>query len=373
MSAGYYENLGEINYFIPNSLYKIEPSVYLNDEVMYLYGEVVANLSKVNTLINIIPSTLTYIKLYNAIEVSSSLSIEGVEINFLDIIKELPNDKNEQISTDMQLAFNYLKAININSYQKDLENNEIQFQSTIKNSNKIVNFNINNEFKTGEYRKKSIRIADFIPAPAVKITQLMDELESYLREKNSLPLILKIAVVTAQIELIYPFIINNGYTTRIITLLMLVNFKILELPIISPSFFFNNNQESYYKKIRELYLTGNFKNWILYFLNVINTAAIDAYKSIINVVELKNSIISHINTDKNFYKMRQTALNVLEIIFEFPIINVQELRKRLGKAYNTAEHLIQQFLNCEILFQGNQQKRNKIYHFNPYLQLILKQ
>ncbi|HCE59298.1 MAG TPA: hypothetical protein DEQ74_00455 [Wolbachia sp.] len=64
-------------------------------------------------------------------------------------------------------------------------------------------------------------------------------------------------------------------------------------------------------------------------------------------------------------------MQALNILFQLPIINIKELSKRLDKAYNTVNNLILQFVEIKVLVEDkNNKKRNKLYRFEVYLELL---
>lgn len=70
--------------------------------------------------------------------------------------------------------------------------------------------------------------------------------------------------------------------------------------------------------------------------------------------------------------MRATALQALNVLFQSPIITVKALSSGIGKAYNTADHLIEQFIKAGILQEADKKRRGKCYRFDAYLNLLEK-
>src|SRR4030095_3138451 len=119
---------------------------------------------------------------------------------------------------------------------------------------------------------------------------------------------------------------------------------------------------------------GDFEGWIKYYLTAIEQSSYDAYQRA-KEIELLDQAIKHIiSTDKIFNKIQKTAEQALPILFEFPLINATQLSVHLNKSYNTANNLIKQFISGGILVSvESQQKRNKLYQFKQYLNLLEKE
>lgn len=52
---------------------------------------------------------------------------------------------------------------------------------------------------------------------------------------------------------------------------------------------------------------------------------------------------------------------------------MRALSEEIGKAYNTADHLIQQFIKADILEESEEKHRGRCYRFEAYLRLLEKQ
>ncbi|MBS1988478.1 hypothetical protein JST56_05825 [Candidatus Dependentiae bacterium] len=60
----------------------------------------------------------------------------------------------------------------------------------------------------------------------------------------------------------------------------------------------------------------------------------------------------------------------MNVLFHKPIIEINEVSDSIDKTYNTANNIIKQFIDVGIVFENKEQKRNKLYRFEPYLKLL---
>jgi predicted transcriptional regulator len=74
-----------------------------------------------------------------------------------------------------------------------------------------------------------------------------------------------------------------------------------------------------------------------------------------------------------FTKIRETAIAVLELLFIQPIAGVTALSEKLGKAYNTIQNILKEFTRHNIVSKSIIHKRNKLYRFDSYLEIIEKE
>jgi hypothetical protein len=54
-------------------------------------------------------------------------------------------------------------------------------------------------------------------------------------------------------------------------------------------------------------------------------------------------------------------------------MGIKEMSLGIGKAYNTAHNIIMHFMDLGIVSENKEQKRNKLYRFDPYLKLLEKE
>ncbi len=71
--------------------------------------------------------------------------------------------------------------------------------------------------------------------------------------------------------------------------------------------------------------------------------------------------------------MHEQLSRTLLLLFQFPIINAKELAAQLDKSYNAANKLIAYFVNKGILHEIGEKKRNKLFQFKQYLELLEKE
>ncbi len=176
-----------------------------------------------------------------------------------------------------------------------------------------------------------------------------------------------------QFETIHPFLDGNGRIVRLLIVLMLMNNDLLKLPVLYPSYYFKKYHFEYYQKLDRVGAHGDFEGWIYYYLKIIRDSAIDAYKRVEEIENLETKLRKLIHTDPGFSKIKETASQVLDVLFSQPITGIAEVSQKLGKAYNTIQKSLNEFLKQDLISENILHKRNKIYRFEPYLVLLEKE
>jgi len=370
--TGTYEKLGPIEYFTPHPLPPHNPPFVMNEEIIALYGAAMRQLGQLNEITGRLPNEKRFIKAYVIKEALLSSAIEGIHTTLLDVFTQ--PTMGSKPSKETQLVLNYTKALTIACTMIKDDNLPIASRVILKAHKELMHLDDEDKATPGHYRKQAVRVGNLIPAQAQKIPVLMGDLAKFINTDDSLPALIKAGLAHVQFETIHPFLDGNGRIGRLLIVLMLIDSKLLSTPIIYPSYYFKKYRYEYYIHLDRVRTHGDFEGWIKYYLTPIEQSSYDAYQRA-KEIELLDQAIKHIiSTDKIFNKIQKTAEQALSILFEFPLINATQLSVHLNKSYNTANNLIKQFISGGILVSvESQQKRNKLYQFKQYLNLLEKE
>ncbi|WP_168463905.1 Fic family protein [Wolbachia endosymbiont of Ctenocephalides felis wCfeT] len=339
-----------------------DPPLSFSNNIAILHGEAMIKLGQLNEMAERLPNVERFVKAYIIKEALLSSAIEGIHTTLLDVFTQ--EISLTRPSKQTQLVISYTKALNI--ALNSIKNSTIS--QTILAANKEL---MRLDESSGEYRVDSVRVGDLIAAPASEVINLMSNLEDYIKTHNELPSLIKAGLVHVQFEIIHPFIDGNGRIGRLLIVILLIHYGLLSTPILYPSYYFKKNHFDYYRYLDRVRTHGDFEGWIEYYLNAIKDSCFDAYCRAKNIEKLERDLINTIQVSQHFSNIRETALQALNILFQLPIINIKELSKKLNKAYNTVNNLILQFIEARILVEDDDnKKRNKLYRFEPYLELL---
>jgi Fic family protein len=211
---------------------------------------------------------------------------------------------------------------------------------------------------------------DIIYTPPVGERLLRDKLgnwEQFIHSKNDLDPIVKMAVAHYQFEAIHPFTDGNGRTGRVINLLMLVQYELLDMPILYLSRYIIHNKGKYYDLLLRVTSEGAWEPWILYMLSATaDTAAwtLRKIKAIREHVEATTEIVK-----KKLPKIYSREL--IEVIFVQPYTRIENLIDADIAKRQTASIYLNALVEQKIL-TSHQYGRTKLF-FNPaYMKLLAK-
>nr|WP_295923476.1 Fic family protein [uncultured Dyadobacter sp.] len=146
------------------------------------------------------------------------------------------------------------------------------------------------------------------------IREKLGALENFINLEDELDPLIKLALIHYQFEAIHPFFDGNGRTGRIILLLYLKQCKLLDLPALYLSNYILKNKNDYYLSLRDVTEKGDWQNWILYILDIIEVTSRDSHARIEQIAALMKQMGEEIQ--KSLPKIYSKDL--LEVIFRLP-------------------------------------------------------
>jgi Fic family protein len=229
----------------------------------------------------------------------------------------------------------------------------------------------------GEFRTSRVYIggaglddAVFIPPAHTEIPDLMQDLESFINNREiKIPHVVSIAIAHYQFETIHPFLDGNGRVGRLLITLFLMEKGVLSTPALYISYFLKKNRIEYYDRMTEVRRTGNYEQWVKFFLQAINESAQDAIETIDRLNELHEKSIALIGAPD---RTTQTILKVFRYLETNPIIEIKKTAEALSLSYNAVSRAVAALMEKGILVQTEKQSRTRIFSYSAYLDILRK-
>lgn len=343
-------------------------------EVNKLLAEANRLIGELNAFSQIVPDVDFFITMHILKEATTSSRIEGTKTNMEEALVK-KEDINPDKRNDWAEVQNYIKAINTSI--KDLEKLPIS-NRLIKNTHKTLLSGVRGKHKIpGNFRTSqnwigvTLKDAIFIPPHHSEVLELMSDLEKFINEdEHHVPHLIKIAIVHYQFETIHPFLDGNGRLGRLLITLYLVSNDVLKKPSLYLSDFFEKNKDYYYDNLMSVRFTSNLVQWIKFFLvGVIETSkeSIQVFK---DIIALKTDIETN-RLPKLGSKIENAQL-LLKQLFQVPITDSKQVSELLGISASTANRLIKELIELEILSELTGYKRNRKYIFTEYFNIFHK-
>ncbi len=371
----YVDNLtGEATYqsFKPNPLPPM-PEIEMDEEIVKLLVDANKQLVKLDTASQLISNADLFISMYVRKEALISSQIEGTQCTLDDV---LDPEVEANANLDVSDVINYVKAT---QYALNRLERLPLCCRLIREIHEVLMENVRGQDKTpGEFRHTqnwigpancSLKDARYIPPNVEDMQNAMSDLEKFINENMDYDPLIRVALIHYQFETIHPFLDGNGRIGRLLILLYLMEQGLLAKPVIYISYFLKKNQIEYYDRISEVRRSGNFEQWIRFFLEAVSKAAIDSLESISRLSDLH---------DKNIEKLPKTARSkdnlraVFNYIEQYPIIDIKRTAKELDISYNTAATAVKKLVELGILQETTNAARNRVFAYEEYLGILRK-
>ncbi len=371
----YVDNLtGEAAYqsFKPNPLPPI-PEIEMDEEIVKLLVDANKQLVKLDTASQLISNADLFISMYVRKEALISSQIEGTQCTLDDV---LDPEVEANANLDVSDVINYVKATQY--ALKRLERLPLCCR-LIREIHEVLMENVRGQDKTpGEFRHSqnwigpancSLKDARYIPPNVEDMQTAMSELEKYINENVDYDPLIRAALIHYQFETIHPFLDGNGRIGRLLILLYLMEQGLLAKPVIYISYFLKKNQIEYYDRISEVRRTGNFEQWIRFFLEAVSKAASDSLETIRRLSMLHDANIKKLpKTTRSKDNLRA----VFDYIEQYPIIDIKRTAKELAVSYNTVAAAIRKLVEFGILQETTNAARNRVFAYEAYLAILRK-
>ena len=112
----------------------------------------------------------------------------------------------------------------------------------------------------------------------------------YMNSYHGIPVLVKCALLHYQFETIHPFEDGNGRIGRALIILYLIKKKRLSKPLLYISGFFEKYKSEYSGLLLETSKTGNFREWIMFFLEAVRVQSEEAFEKAIKNSETEGKI-----------------------------------------------------------------------------------
>ena len=371
----YVDNLnGEAMYqsFKPNPLPPI-PEIEMDGEIVKLLVDANKQLVKLDTASQLISNADLFISMYVRKEALISSQIEGTQCTLDDV---LDPEVEANANLDVSDVINYVKATQY--ALKRLERLPLCCR-LIREIHEVLMENVRGQDKTpGEFRHSqnwigpancSLKDARYIPPNVEDMQTAMSDLEKYINENEDYDPLIRAALIHYQFETIHPFLDGNGRIGRLLILLYLMEQRLIEKPVIYISYFLKKNQIEYYDRISEVRRTGNFEQWIRFFLEAVSKAASDSLEAIRQL-----SVLHDTNVEKlpKTTRSKDNLRAVFDYIEQYPIIDIKRTAKELEVSYNTVAAAVRKLVELGILQETTNAARNRVFAYEEYLAILRK-
>ena len=350
------------------------PPIEVSGELLTKLIDANKKLATLEGLSSRIPNMGLFVSMYVRKEALLSSQIEGTQCTLEDILNPLIE---ENTNRDVSDVVNYIRAT---EFALERLKTLPLCNRLIKETHAVLLESVRGQEKNpGEFRYSqnwiggqgsTLKNARYIPPNPEDMLTAMSDLEKYINSDDTLDPLIQAALIHYQFETTHPFLDGNGRVGRLLITLFLMEKDILSTPALYISYYLKMNRIEYYDRMTQVRRTGDYEQWISFFLQAFADSAEDAIHTIDRLTALHDKSTKLF--DSLTKRQRTSVLKVFSYLESNPIIDIQKTATTLEMSYNTVSKVVSILIEDGILKQTDKSGKAKIYSYTEYLDILRK-
>jgi Fic family protein len=351
--------------FVPAPL-PPDPPLVMDAELLSLLSEADLALGRLDGVSSILPNPDLFVAMYVRQEAVLSSQIEGTQSTLEDVLQFEVDEKGRSLPKDIREVVNYVNAMN--QGLKRLEQLPLSKRLIREIHGMLMNGVRGGERTPGDFRRTqnwigpagcTLNNASFVPPSVADMNDALDQLERFLHDRTTLPHLIHCGLAHAQFETIHPFLDGNGRVGRLLITFLLCERKILHRPLLYLSAYLKAHRIEYYDRLTAIRVDGNWEGWIKFFLRGVVEVSLEATQTARSILALREAHRSVVDNPQ-----------LLDYLFERPLISVPMVSTRLGCSFTSANKIITQYVKRGLLREITGRRRNRLFRYDSYLALF---
>jgi Fic family protein len=227
----------------------------------------------------------------------------------------------------------------------------------------------------GEFRRSQNWIggtrpgtARFVPPPPHLVLPSLGDLETFIHtDRPDIPLLVKAALVHVKFETIHPFLDGNGRLGRLPITFLLCERSVLREPLLYLSLYFKQHRQTYYELLQSVRETGNWEEWLAFFLRGIVVTAGQATATARQIIQLFTRDRDRI---EGLGRPATTAMRVHQLLQRKALATIPGASRQLGLSQTTVTSALDRLTKLGIVHEMTGRRRGKVFVYTTYLNLL---
>ncbi len=366
----------KVRAFIPHPLPPKDPPLTLDANLQGLLAEAMAALGRLAVAGTMVPSADWFLYGFVRKEAVISSQIEGTQATLQDVLAFEATQKTDR-PEDIQEVCNYVEAL---SYaRREIARTKglpLSMRLLCQAHKRLMKGTRGAEKQPGEIRRSQNWIggtrpgnARFVPPPPEVVAEGLSQLDRWLHADDPLPPLVRAGIAHVQFETIHPFLDGNGRIGRLLISLLVEHWGLLTSPLLYLSVAFRRHQADYYERLASVRTKGDWEGWTAFYLACVQEAAQDG-------VATAQRIFAQISRDRqtllNDSSVTLPAIRLLDRLPMHPIVTLPGVMDVLATSKPTAGKAIDVLVKAGILRERTGKKRDRVYGYHGYLQVLTK-
>ena len=353
--------------FIPNPL----PPEFETGRIINLLAKAQQQLGALSEVGRSLPNPYLFFRPMMSQEAVSSSAMEGTVTTLTNLFAYEAAARGSAADVETREVHNYVRAL---QYAADTLNKLPISKRLLCNTHEVLMARVSRvrgrQKRPGEFRgpgdnawtgpTERIEDARFVFVPGEQVLEAFGALEQYIADiekLDDLPVLVKVALIHYQFETIHPFFDGNGRLGRLMIPLLLYQLRMLPHPMLYLSAYFQRNKDSYIDCLYKVSRSAEWEQWINFFLKGVASQAGDTIIRFHSLQALQHDYKERLSRPR----ASTNLLQLVDMIFESPIVTIPEVAKKLDVSYNAAKQNVQRLLDEEILAPLDFESRAKFF------------
>ena len=191
--------------------------------------------------------------------------------------------------------------------------------------------------------------------------------EKWIHGDDPLPPLVKAGLAHVQFETIHPFLDGNGRIGRLLITLLVEHWNLLSSPLLYLSLGFKRHRQEYYRQLDTVRTGGDWEGWVSFFLECVRESADDG-------VSTAQRLFALVGADRrglsDLKSVTVSAIRLFELLPQNPMITLSKAMALVDATKPTTGKAIDALTKAGILAEITGKKRNRIYAYRAYLDVL---
>jgi len=375
--AGRYERyeLGGYDYFVPSEVN--HDWVWNDAELNWLLEQALVALGWLNVAGSECANLEAFIQMSTATETVASSSIEGTQTSVGELLLPEAAVAPERRADRREVeAYRWAHDWCL----ERIEAGPVSLEMLQKAHRALMRGVARGQYKgPGELRRaqnwiggRTPNSAQYVPPAYDYVEPLLGDLMDFLyNDRESTPLLARVAIAHYQFESIHPFLDGNGRIGRLLITLYLQEQGLVERPLLPISRYFEDNRQLYYARLSGGREAGGLLKWVKYFVKGVAETAARVCEQAEDLERTRAEMLSDERLRYLFGRRRVSAKRLIEALFAKPnAVSVRDVRETCELSNPAAADLVKRMIDCGHLREVTGGSRGRLYSFTPYLDIF---
>ena len=351
-------------------------TLVFSSAIQQKHAEAMRLLGKLDGITALLPDRDYFLEMFVRKDASSSSQIEGTQASISDAIEALNIERRNDLPQDVDDILHYIEALNYGLERAKDFPFSLRFIRELHEKLMTGARNTHNPFP-GEFRRTQNWIggtrpdnARFVPPPIREMNQALNDLEKFIHADDEYLPLIKAGLLHAQFETIHPFLDGNGRTGRMLVTMFLWHRRLLEMPVLYLSTYFQKHQETYYEKLNAYHSeNGNVEEWVEFFLDGVIDIANSSIETCRKITELRERDMR--KAQKLGKATAPKTLDMIRFLYKMPTVGIADVVNQTGYSRPSAYKLIDRLVDMNILYPADENDGyGKKYTYKDYVEVF---